>query len=261
MRDAGIAIGWRPPGVTRFGGHIERLIGAQMGRLHLLPGTAPSNAQELKEYDSKERAALMLREFERYIALDIVGAYHQSIHSSLSRPPLAVWREHEGDIPLQLPEDRLQFWVSFLPEQERTLRPTGIHLFGLRYWSAALSAEVGRSQRLLIKYDPRDMSRVFVQRPSGNFVEARYADLTLAPISLHGALTARRTLREQGRREINTRAIVRTALEQRKLVAEAVAKTAVARRGKRQVRPTASDKETGTLRGIDSSKPVPFFEG
>nr|WP_254679223.1 Mu transposase C-terminal domain-containing protein [Celeribacter baekdonensis] len=63
----------------------------------------------------------------------------------------------------------------------------------MRYWSAALSGDVGRSQRrLLIKYDPRDMSRVFVRRPSGNFVEARYADLTLAPITLHEALTARR---------------------------------------------------------------------
>lgn len=68
----------------------------------------------------------------------------------------------------------MRFWLTFLPEQERTLRPTGIHLFGLRYWSAALSADVGRSdRRLLVKYDPRD-SRIFVRRPSGNFVEARY---------------------------------------------------------------------------------------
>lgn len=37
--DAGIAVDWRPPGTPRFGGHIERLIGTQMGRLHLLLGT------------------------------------------------------------------------------------------------------------------------------------------------------------------------------------------------------------------------------
>ena len=46
----------------------------------------------------------------------------------------------EGEIPLQLPHDRRRFWLTFLPEEERTLRPTGIHLFGLRYWSPALSA-------------------------------------------------------------------------------------------------------------------------
>ena len=259
--NAGITIDWRPPGTPRFGGHIERLIGTQMGRLHLLPGTTFSNEQDRGEYDPQRHASLSLRELERFIALDIVGSYHQSIHASLSRPPLAVWQEHEGDIPLRLPEDRLQFWVNFLPDQERTLRPTGIHLFDLRYWSAALSADVGRSnRRLLVKYDPRDMSRVFVRRPSNNFVEARYADLTLAPISLHEALTARRTLKEKGRREINTSAIVRTALEQRKLIADAVAKTTAARREKRVTRPARNDRELGTLRGIDSSKPLPFVE-
>ena len=259
--NAGIAIDWRPPGTPRFGGHIERLIGTQMGRLHLLPGTTFSNAQDLAEYDSRKHAALTLRELERYIALDIVGSYHQSIHSSLSRPPLAVWRDHEGDIPLRLPEDRLQFWVTFLPEQERTLRPTGIHLFDLRYWSPALSADVGRTERrLLVKYDPRDMSRVFVRRLSGNFVEARYADLTLAPSSLHEALTARRTLREKGRREVDSRAVVRTALEQRKLVDEAVTRTKAARRSMAQPRRGDDLRDTGTLRGVDSSKPVPFVE-
>ncbi|SFM64586.1 Mu transposase C-terminal domain-containing protein [Shimia aestuarii] len=129
-----------------------------MGRLHLLPGTTFSNEQDRGEYDPERHAALSLRELERYIALDIVGSYHQSIHSSLSRPPLAVWHDHEGDIPLRLPEDRLQFWVNFLSDQERTLRPTGIHLFDMRYWSAALSADVRRTnRRLLVKYDPRDM--------------------------------------------------------------------------------------------------------
>ncbi|MEL6207976.1 MAG: Mu transposase C-terminal domain-containing protein [Pseudomonadota bacterium] len=257
--DAGIAIDWRPPGTPRFGGHIERLIGTQMARLHLLPGTTFSNEQDLRDYDSKRHAALTLRELERYIALDIVGSYHQSIHGTLGRPPLAVWQEHEGEIPLRLPEDRLRFWLTFLPEQERTLRPTGIHLFGLRYWSAALSADVGRTKRrLLVKYDPRDMSRVFVRRPSGNFVEARYADLTLPQVTLHEAVTARRALKKRGRREVGTRAIVRTVLEQRDLVTAATKKTAAAKRGLSRKR--SDEREQGMLRGIDTSKPVPFVE-
>ncbi len=261
-QDAGIVIEWRPPGEPHFGGHIERLIGTQMGRLHLLPGTTFSNPQELGEYNSKRHAALTLRELERYIALDIVGAYHQAIHSSLGRPPIAVWREHEGEIPLRLPQDRLRFWLTFLPEQERTLRPTGIHLFGLRYWSAALSADVGRSdRRLLVKYDPRDMARIFVRRPSGNFVEARYADVTLPSVTLHEAITARRSLLAKGRREVDTRAIVRTAIAQRKLVETATKKTAAARRSKASSsKLKVDDGGWGSLRGVDSSKPVPFVE-
>nr|WP_309508723.1 hypothetical protein [Mesorhizobium onobrychidis] len=62
------------------------------------------------------------------------------------------------------------------------------------------------------------MARIFVRRPSGNFVEARYADVTLPSITLHEALTARRTLLAKGRREVDTRAIVRTAIAQRELV-------------------------------------------
>jgi putative transposase len=45
-QDAGIAIKWRPPGEPHFGGHIERLIGTQMGALHLLPGSTFSNVAE-----------------------------------------------------------------------------------------------------------------------------------------------------------------------------------------------------------------------
>lgn len=36
----------RPPGAPRFGGHIERLIGTMMGRVHFLPGTTFSNSKE-----------------------------------------------------------------------------------------------------------------------------------------------------------------------------------------------------------------------
>jgi putative transposase len=260
--DAGVAITWRPPGEPRFGGHVERLIGTQMGRLHLLPGTTFSNADERGEYDSRRHAALTLRELERSIALDIVGSYHQSIHGGLGRPPLAVWREHEDRTPLRLPDDRQRFWLNFLPEDERTLRPTGIHLFGLRYWSPALSADVGRaSRKLLVKYDPRDLSRIFVRRPSGSFVEARYADITLPSLTLHEVTGARKALLAKGRREIGMEAIVRTAVAQRELISEAVRKTAAARRrGMRGQNSRVDDGGWGSLRGVDSSKPVASVE-
>jgi putative transposase len=42
-RNQGIRVIWRPSGTPHFGGHIERLIGTQMGAVHLLPGTTFSN--------------------------------------------------------------------------------------------------------------------------------------------------------------------------------------------------------------------------
>jgi putative transposase len=261
-RDEGVNTIWRPPGTPHFGGHIERLIGTQMGAVHLLPGTTQSNPSERGDYDSAKHSSLTLRELERFIALEITGQYHQAIHASLHRPPIAVWREHEGATPLRLPHDRMRFWISFLPEEERTLRPDGIHLFGLRYWSPALTADVGRTKdKLLVKYDPRDLSRVFVRRPTGNFVEARYADITLPAITLREANAAKKALNAKGRREIDMQTIVRTAAAQRQLIERAASATRTARRGMRNLPNDAANKEEyGSLRGVDSRTPIPFVE-
>ena len=142
------------------------------------------------------------------------------------------------------------------------MRPDGIHLFKLRYWSPALSADVGRTgRRLLVKYDPRDLSRIFVRRPSGNFVEARYADVTLPSVTLREVMTARRTLLEKGRGEVKMRTIMQTIMAQRELVNAALKKTAAVRRGRRSgSKSKVDDGGWGSLRGVDSSKPVPFVE-
>ncbi len=261
-RDEGIKVIWRPPGTPHFGGHIERLIGTQMGAIHLLPGTTQSNPSQRGEYDSAKHSSLTLRELERFIALEITGNYHQTIHASLRRPPIAVWGEHEGATPLRLPQDRMRFWISFLPEKERALRPDGVHLFDLRYWSPALTTDVGRTKgRLLVKYDPRDLSRVFVRRPRGAFVEARYADVTLPAITLREANAARKKLKAKGRREVDMRTIVETAIAQRQLVERAVLETAMMRRSNRKPGQGSAKKEDyGSLRGVDSRTPIPFVE-
>ena len=256
-RDAGIKTVWRKIGVPRYGGHIERLIGTQMGAVHLLPGTTFGGPEERAGYDSAREAKLTLRELERFIAWEIAGRYHQVVHSALRRPPVAAWREHEGTTPLRMPADRMRFWVSFLPEQERTLRPDGIHLHGLRYWSPTLTADVGRQKdKLLVKYDPRDLSRVFVRRPSGTFVEARYCDVTLPAISLPEAKAAMRALRAKGRREVDTAALVRAAIAQRAIVKDTANRSRPSRRPNADQASPAGDGVPDTLRGVDSRRPV-----
>jgi len=71
---------------------------------------------------------------------------------------------------------------------------------------------------------------VFVQRPSGTFVEARYSDLTLPPISLSEAKAATRALHARGRREVDTRTLVRTAVAQRAIVENATKRVRPSRR-------------------------------
>jgi putative transposase len=256
-RNEGVAIIWRPPGEPHYGGHIERLIGTMMGKMHLLPGTSFGNPTERGKYDSKKNSGMSLRELELYLGWEIAGGYHDRIHSALMRSPMAVWREHEQQVNLRMPQDRMAFWTSFLPEERRRLRPDGIWLHGLPYWSNVLSADLGRAKRdLLVKYDPRDISRIFVQRPSGNFIEARSRDLSFPSISLREWATARAKTQAQARGERNARQWLVTAQAKRRIVDEAIQRTAQARRYPQQnAAYSAADADFGSLKGVDSRNP------
>ena len=206
----GIKIIYRPPAQPHFGGQIERLIGTMMGAVHLLPGTTFSNPMERGEYDSAGAAQMTLRELENFLAVEIAGSYHQRIHAGLQRAPIAVWREFSAAAPLRMPSDRMKFWISFLPDDRRVLRPDGLHLFGLKYWHGALARSVGRSKETaFVRYDPRDISRVFVKGTSGAFIEARWHDLTLPPISLHEWRNELRRRNKNARDERDTAAMMK----------------------------------------------------
>lgn len=256
-RNEGVDIIWRPPGEPHYGGHIERLIGTMMGQMHLLPGTSFGNPIERGSYDPKKNSAMSLRELECFLGWEIAGGYHDRIHSTLMRSPLAVWREHEARINLRMPHDRMAFWVSLLPEAYRTLRPDGVWLHGLPYWSNVLSADLGGAKReLLVKYDPRDISRIFVQRPSGRFVEARSRDLTCPSISLREWKLRRRETRAQARAEREPNQWITTAKAKRRIVDDAIRKTAQARRDPQPKNKISVDDEGfGSLKGIDSRTP------
>ncbi len=207
----GIRVEFRPPGRPHYGGHIERLMGTMMKDVHALPGTTFSSVAERGRQDPAKSAGLTLHELETYFAIEIVEGYHQRIHRGLRRAPIAVWREFIGGTSLRMPIDRMAFWVSFLPEAQRKLRPDGVHMFGsLKYWHGALATDLGRSrQEVAVKYDPRDISRIFVGRPSGHFVEAHWSDLTWPAVSLHEWRNQQRERGRAARSERDTGAALR----------------------------------------------------
>ena len=67
----GIHIDWRPPGAPRYGGHIERLIGTQMGAVHVLTGSTGHSVADRQGRDARERATMTMRELERWLLLEI----------------------------------------------------------------------------------------------------------------------------------------------------------------------------------------------
>jgi hypothetical protein len=166
---------------------IERLIGTMMGAVHLLPGTTFSDSAQKGAYRSENSAVLTLNELERWLALQIVGVYHQSVHATLGRTPAAVWQEGlaRRPRPVREPQDRERFFLDFLPGQRRLIRRDGVWLFHLRYWHDVLSPLAGRSPKpVLIKYDPRNLSQVYWQDEEGQYWKLPYRNLALPPISL-----------------------------------------------------------------------------
>lgn len=224
-QEYGVQLDHRPRARPHFGGHIERYIGTMMGAVHLLPGTTFSNVSEKGDYPSEERARLTLPELERWLALQIAGVYHLSIHSALGTTPLGAWEEGipKRKHPLRHPPDETEFFLDFLPAVPRRIRRDGIHFCNIRYWDSVLSPWAGRlKQLLLVKYDPRNLSRVYVRDPNGRHWPVPYADLGQPPIALWELVEARKELKKKGRRAHAEKVIFASIFEQRRIVNEAV---------------------------------------
>ena len=136
-----------------------------------------------------------------------------------------------SNVSIRQPQDEEHFFCDFLPYVERKIARDGISLFGIRYWESMLSVWAGVSTRkFIVRYDPRDLSAVFVQSPDGHYWRVRYRDLGNPPITLWEHKTVRKTLLEQGRKEFDERMLFDAIEAQRVLVEDAAAKTKSARR-------------------------------
>ena len=97
-----------------------------------------------------------------------------------------------------------------------------------------LSPWAGRlKEALWVKYDPRNLSRVYVRDPNGKHWPVPYADLRQPPIALWELLEARKRLRQSGSAEPTERALFANILEQRRIVKEAANRSQQRRRKER----------------------------
>jgi putative transposase len=238
----GIAIEWRPPGQPHFGGIIERLIGTLMQLVHALPGTTFSNPSERGDYDSDKRACLTLEELERWLTVAITKYYHLRPHEGL-----------EGEIPLRryeqglqaltaanqtlpLPRDPRTFLIDFLPVVRRSLQRDGITIDHITYYSNALRPWIklrNQPAPLLIRRDPRDLSRIFVLDAEHNgYLEVPYRTLSRPAITLWEHKLARKRLREQRRMAADEASLFAAIDEMRDIERKAKALTRTARRNR-----------------------------
>jgi putative transposase len=233
----GIAVDYRPVRTPHYGGHIERLIGTMMGKVHLLPGTTFSDIRAKGDLDPSKSAAMTLDEVERWLAHAIVGVYHRDLHRGIGMTPLAAWERGltgSGDTlgrgtttPVLDPR---RFLIDFLPIEHRLVRRQGVFLHSISYWSDVLRTLIGEREKMIVRYDPRDLSRIHLLAPDGAYYDLAYADLRRPPISLWEHRLALKRLRDEGRSEIDEEAIFTAIEAMRGIAARAVAETKTIRR-------------------------------
>jgi putative transposase len=93
----GIALTYRPPGQPHCGGIVEGVIGTAMSKVHELPGTTFSDPAHRGSYDAEGKAALTLRELERWLTL-AVASYHGSVHGRHGQTPAGRWAQGVADV-------------------------------------------------------------------------------------------------------------------------------------------------------------------
>lgn len=200
----GMSLQYRPVKQPHYGAHVERLNGTFMQRVHLLPGTTFSNPKDRGNYDSAKRAVMTLREFRGWLIDQITRWYHVKPHRGLNGlTPLQVWESgwREGDTIRTPPvvASPVELRAAFLPVEWRRVQRTGLELWGLRYWHEALTPLINASERLCVRYDPRDIRSVLVRAPDGHLLEVPCVSPDVPAISLAEYRGLRRQAREDGR--------------------------------------------------------------
>ncbi|POF96579.1 Mu transposase C-terminal domain-containing protein [Pseudomonas putida] len=195
----------RPVGKKHYGGHVERLIGTLMGKVHMLPGTTYSNVLSKAEYDSAKESALTYKQLCKWFA-DQVTIYHGRAHEGLGRKtPSEVWDEEAAKLGPNfvppVPGDFRTFLLDFFPSISRTVQTKGVEFCGEFYVSAVVRRLVG--QRLTFKYNPLNLGKIWL-RLNGKYYDVSYADITKEAISMSEYVTRVRSAKRRRGELIST---------------------------------------------------------
>lgn len=184
--DYGIRIRHRDRGRVHQGGVVERLLGKLNGVLSTYPGSSGRSVADRDGYPSERRACLSFLELERCIVLAILDHNRQE-NSKTLKVPITEWRNHSPGLP-ERPDDPDRVLLSFLPSATRLLSPQGLSMFALHYyapWLGSLVPERDRLGKLEVRYDPRDISHIYVRDPeTRSFRSIERRDGCLEPMTL-----------------------------------------------------------------------------
>lgn len=241
----GIELIFRPVKKPNYGAHIERMMGTLMKRIHALDGTTFSNTSKRENYDSEAEATMTLKEFEKWLSEQILGKYHQEIHSALGCSPIQKYKEGimgNGKTPgigfMPISTDPQKLIYDFLPFEERVIQPLGAGIDYIFYHDPVLDKWIGakdprdktKARKFVFRRDPRKISPILFWDPHAlRYYPIHYRDTSRRVISLWELNAVTRYLREKNESEINEELIFQTYERMRTIEEEAAEKTKATR--------------------------------
>jgi putative transposase len=277
----GIILERMPVRTPWFKGSVERFFRTNnTGLIHTLPGTTFSNVLERGDYDVFQHACISLSAFWKILHLFLLDIYAQRWHEGVGGLPAKVWTENlqAGFIPC-LHNTAEEVRILLYRSEERTVQRSGIDFESLRYQSPDLSrlrSTLPQGARARIKYDPADLSALFVFDPSrsGEWLRVPAVDTDYT----HGlSLWKHRVIRSyvlRHKQEVDIYALAAAKQHIQEIVTREFAQTRKSRGRKTAARfldietasppsPTHASVQTDTLPSVDkvaataTSEPVP----
>ena len=162
---APVKCSWYKPSIERFFGTLNTSL------LHPQPGTTFSNIFEKGEYDPNKNAVISFETFEEMVHKWIVDVYHQDKHKGHNGQqfiPSIVWKTGIEESSPALPSSATELNVMLGMIKTRTITDSGIELFNLFYnddnlMSIRRKYKTGQKVKVKVKYDPSDLSMIYVQ--------------------------------------------------------------------------------------------------
>ena len=136
-----------------------------------MPGKTFSNILEKGDYNPKKHALVSMEMFERIFHHWVIDIYQQSKHQGINDVPARLWKIGISKYPPALPPKSTELEVLLGNIVWRVISASGVELFGLYYNDlilASVRSNLKKGQKVKIKYDPTDISLVYVYDQHNN---------------------------------------------------------------------------------------------
>lgn len=232
----GIDLSFCPPRKPWFKPHVERLFGVLRQKFtNRLRGRTFTPREEKGDRNVKDEPLIDLDDLRLILIKWIVDVFNEAPYGATGVPPRVMWEASVKDHPVRVDRTEDEVKVYCGRTARRSLRSYGIEIIGLIYASDDLSnlrrfleksehyagSSAKRSRKVLIKYDPRDLSRIWVLDSIVNeYIAAEAVNKAYAKnLSLHRHRLNVRYARLKNKGVVDTAALVQASAEIDELIA------------------------------------------